>query len=42
VRCLLFRFISLILGVGELPNSEQSKFQEAAGFVLRDYFNRVV
>jgi len=27
VRCLLFRFISLILGVGELPNSEQSKFQ---------------
>ena len=37
VRCLLFRFISLILQ-SDFPLSDQLKFQQTSGSVLRDHF----
>ena len=38
VRCLLFRFISLILQ-SDFPLSYQLKFQQVTGSVLRNHFS---
>jgi hypothetical protein len=38
VRSLFSRFVGLILGVGDLPLSDQLKFQQTFGSVLQDHF----